>query len=256
MKTFVYASDLHGDMQDHSAVEKLLSFCEDFKPDVRVFGGDVFDFRPLRKKAGVAERNESMMCDLEAGLEFLGKFRPNVLTLGNHDDRLWEISRDHENGILRDTAAAGVRSIEKKLRGFKCKIYQYGIPVNYKRGKKQRRPQGFYNLGDVVMCHGYFAGVYATKKHAETFAPPGGICIHGHTHAIQYHSIARLGGGAGMSPGCLAQLDMPYNRRMPGRLIHAHGFCYGYVDGKDWQVFQARKSESGKWIVAKNLEAI
>ena len=38
MKSFVFASDLHGDQQDPHAVAKLYDFCEIFKPQVKVFG--------------------------------------------------------------------------------------------------------------------------------------------------------------------------------------------------------------------------
>ena len=71
MKSFVFASDLHGDMQDPDAVAGLYKFTEEFKPDVRIFGGDLFDFSPLMRGADVAEKNASMEADVEAGMEFL-----------------------------------------------------------------------------------------------------------------------------------------------------------------------------------------
>ena len=83
MKTFIFASDLHGDKQNPDAVEALLRHCDEFKPDVKIFGGDLFDFSPLMRGADMAEKNASMEADVEAGLDFLDKFRPNHFMLGN-----------------------------------------------------------------------------------------------------------------------------------------------------------------------------
>jgi predicted MPP superfamily phosphohydrolase len=241
MKSFIFATDLHGDHQDHASVEALLKFCDIFNPDVRIFGGDLFDFRNIRRGAGVAEKQDSMSADVEAGMEFLSKFKPNVFLLGNHDKRLWDTANFSEHGMISDAAKMGIKDIEKKCRSIKCKILPY---VSNK---------GVYQIGKVRFIHGYHAGVYATKKHAEIYAPSNGIVLHGHTHAIQYHSVARLNGGCGMSVGCLANLDMEYNAHQTGRMLHAHGFAYGYAEKDDWQVFQAKEGANGKWVVAKEL---
>ena len=44
MKSFIYCSDLHGDKQDYEAKDELIKFTEVFKPDVKIFGGDLFRF--------------------------------------------------------------------------------------------------------------------------------------------------------------------------------------------------------------------
>ena len=212
MKTFVYASDLHGDFQDHKTVDTLLKFCDSFNPDVRLFGGDLFDFRNIRRGAGPMERQDSMAADVEAGMQFLRDFKPHVFLLGNHDSRLWDTAKFHENGMVRDAAQKGVRDITAKCRSLKCKMLPY------------ESDKGFYDLGKVRFIHGYHTGIYA-----------------------------RLNGGRGMGVGCLAQLHMDYNRHQTARMIHAHGFAYGYSDKKDWNVWQAKEGVNGKWVVAKEL---
>tara|TARA_Y100001938_G_scaffold99362_1_gene135871 strand:- start:132 stop:869 length:738 start_codon:yes stop_codon:yes gene_type:complete len=244
MKKFIYASDLHGDVQDWDTVQVLYDFAEVYKPQVRVFGGDLFDFRNIRRGAGPAERQDSMAADVECGLEFLGKFKPNVLLLGNHDKRLWDTARHHENGIVQDAAKSGVKAITNACRKIKCKIIEYNAS------------KGYYDLGKVRFIHGFHTGIYASKKHAEVYSPASGIVLHGHTHAIQYHSIPRLKGGAGMGVGCLANTDMDYNKHQTGRMLHQNGFAYGYSDGSDWQAFQAKKGSNGKWRLAKELVTI
>tara|TARA_Y100000004_G_scaffold36286_1_gene38931 strand:- start:5695 stop:6426 length:732 start_codon:yes stop_codon:yes gene_type:complete len=239
MKKFIFASDLHGDVQDPESVDVLLKYVDIYSPDVRVFGGDLFDFRNIRRGAGAAEKQDSMAADVEAGLDFLNRFKPNVLLLGNHDKRLWDTAEYHTHGIVQDAARQGVRDIMSKCRKLKCKV----IPYN--------ASNGYYDIGLVRFIHGYHAGIYATKKHAEVYSRSGGVVLHGHTHAIQYHSIPKVNGGAGMGVGCLAQTDMSYNRHMTGRIMHENGFAYGYVDGKEWQVFQAKKGK--KWHLMKEI---
>jgi Icc-related predicted phosphoesterase len=43
-KKFVIVSDIHGSMMDERACKAALSFTKDFKPDVKVIAGDLWDF--------------------------------------------------------------------------------------------------------------------------------------------------------------------------------------------------------------------
>lgn len=229
MKSFVYCSDLHGDKQDHEAVTELLKFTKDFNPDVRIFGGDLFDFSPLMRSADTAEKNASMEADVEAGMEFLDAFEPNYFLLGNHDDRLWQTAQKHSIGIIRDTARMGIKDIERKCRNLKCKIFPYDVD------------KGVLSLGKINFVHGFYHGVTATKRHAETFAQEGGLVVHGHIHSIQFASIPRRGGGAGYSAGCLATCAMDWNRAKVNRLAHEAGWVYGYYSNKSWACYPVRK---------------
>ena len=81
---FMAGFDVHGDQQDKKACEVFFKFAKDWKPEIRVMGGDLFDFRPLRKKASEDERRESMRKDFEAGVQWLKDFQPNHYLRGNH----------------------------------------------------------------------------------------------------------------------------------------------------------------------------
>ena len=152
MKKFIFATDLHGDMQDYESVEALLKFCDIWQPDLKVFGGDLFDFRNIRIGASQGEKQESMASDVEAGLQFLNDFKPNVFLLGNHDKRLWDTAHFNESGIIADYAKQGVKDINAKCRKLKCKIVEY------------KADKGYYDFGKVRFIHGYHAGIYATKN--------------------------------------------------------------------------------------------
>ena len=241
MKTFVFASDLHGDHQNSDAAEAVLRFCKTFQPDVRIFGGDLFDFTAIRRGASAKEKKVSMEMDVYAGIEFLNRFSPHMFLRGNHDERIWDLARFHELGLMQDIGSQAVKSITATCKKLRCKMLPYD---SFK---------GVYELGNLRFIHGYHAGVYAAKKHAEVYAPPGGAVLFGHVHSIQASSMARHGGSHGYAVGCLANLNPEYNRHQTGKLMHEHGFAYGFVDKKHWQVFQAKPNKEGKWVVAKEL---
>src|SRR5579859_7435990 len=109
-KKFVAGFDIHGDKQDPTANKAFFKFCELWKPDIRVCGGDLYDFRPLRKKASEDDRRESLQADFDAGTDWLKKFQPNYFLLGNHDTRLWDVA-ETANGVVADYANQGIKEI-------------------------------------------------------------------------------------------------------------------------------------------------
>ena len=238
---WVFSSDLHGDMQDADSVKAFLQFVKKFKPDVKIFGGDLFDFRAIRRGATNEEKADSMALDIQLGLKFLGQYKPHVFLRGNHDERLWDQAKCSFNGLSRDHAQEGARSIETKCKIIKCKMLPYDVN------------DGVYRLGKLTFVHGYHAGINATKKHAEVFAESGGAVLHGHTHAIQSASVVRHPECRGYAVGCLAQTKMGYNRHMTGRFLHQNGWAYGVVWKDGYEVMQARRM-GDKWLYGTNIE--
>jgi hypothetical protein len=243
MKKFIFATDLHGDMQNPETVAALYEFTKIYKPHVRIFGGDLFDFRNFRKGASPEEREMSLRGDIEMGLEFLKIFRPHVFLRGNHDERLWD-SAKHGKGVLRDWCEMAVKQISTKVRAIKCKMYPYDSRL------------GIYDLGKLRFVHGYNTGVYATRTTTLVFAPEGGAVLHGHNHAFQSHTVSRVSRTEGYGVGALVNTDMEYNRNNAAKLMHGNGWAYGYIDGDEWEVFMARKGKDDKWRVATNLKTI
>ena len=92
LKRFIFGSDLHGDQLDEKSVEVLHAVTRDFKPHMRIFGGDLVDARPLRRGAGPEERAEGMAQDWRAGIGFLHDWKPTHALLGNHDKRIYDLA--------------------------------------------------------------------------------------------------------------------------------------------------------------------
>lgn len=236
-KRFIFASDLHGDMQEPAAVEALQSFTKTWMPHYRIFGGDLFDFRGLRKGASAEERAESMRFDVDAGLRFLTAWQPHSLLLGNHDDRLYSLA-ERGQGVEADYAQKGVQDIQARCAKIKCKILPY-----HKR-------DGILKLGDLKLLHGFHAGITASRQHALTY----GGCLTGHTHTVDESRVAGLERRTARSVGALCKLDMPYNAKMTGSLRHSHGFAYGVVNENSgsYHVWQAEKIDN-LWLLPSDL---
>jgi hypothetical protein len=229
---FVFASDLHGDQADKSATAALDQFITVFKPKLRIFGGDLWDFRPLRRKACEDERRESMVADYDAGMRWLKGFKPNYFLRGNHDERLWELAAK-DKGVESDYALSGIIEITALLAKMNCKMLPY------------HNREGVLRIGHLKMLHGFHAGINAARQTALVY----GSALFGHVHTIDEHSIPGLERRVARSVGCLCKLSMDYNIRTPSALRHSHGFAYGVINEKTgcYNVFQA-ESIDGKWL--------
>jgi len=239
LQRFIFASDVHGDQQSPAAVKALITATDSFKPHLRIFGGDLFDLRPLRRGCSVEERSESMMTDWRKGLEFLSLWRPTHLLMGNHDQRLYDLAEDDSKGIEQDYAWKGVQELEARLEKHKTEWLPY-----HKRS--------VFKFGHMKCLHGYYHGMYAARQHAATY----GGCLFGHTHTIDEFSLPGLERRVARGAGCLCNLDMKYNSRMPSSLRHAHGFVLGVIakSGNYWTM-QAEEVD-GVWVIPEKLKTI
>lgn len=233
---WVACFDLHGDQQDADTVRVFNQFVADFRPTVRVCGGDVWDLRWLRRSASDDEKMEQVSADFEAGMEFLGKFRPTHFLWGNHDQRLRDaLDQPSKGGALRALASAWLDRIEVGTKG--CKHYPYD------------KRAGVLRYGDHSLVHGYAHGVGATRKHALVY----GNVIHGHIHAIDRVSVERHDGATAYAAGCLCRLDFDYARANVGTLRQAHGWVYGVNVGGRLTVWQAQKV-GGAWTLPSEFK--
>ncbi len=234
---FVAAFDVHGDQQDKQAVEKFSKFIKQWKPRHRIMGGDLYDFRPLRRKAGEDEKRESMVADYNAGNRFFEDYKPTVYLLGNHCARLFELA-ESDNGIVSDFARQGVAEINAMAAKHKCPVLPY-----HKR-------DGVFRMGHLKVIHGFHSGIYATRQTALIY----GSCLMGHIHVVDEHAIPGLERRVARACGCLCKLDMDYNSRTPMTLRQSHGFAFGVINQRTgaYHVWQAEEV-NGKWMVPTDI---
>lgn len=234
---FVFFSDNHGDMQDDDTVLALTRFLADFSPDIKIHGGDGFDIRSLRKNAIGAEEYNSMDRDIEMGLEFLEKTKPDVYHYGNHEHRLFKAIESSGNGIVRDYCKGVIRDIEYTLRKNGCKLI---LPYHAE--------DGVFEMGPISTCHGYSVNQNSVREHAVHYSPRGGATLIGHLHTIMQANAKRHKGVVGFCGGALCnKKKMGYAHINLNTSSWGNGWLYGWVKGKDWKVLQAHKV-GGKWL--------
>lgn len=239
---FIVASDIHGDKQDEKATSAVLSFVKDFKPEIRVIAGDLWDFGAIRNGASEEERACSMRDDFEAGSEFATEFyrggTVNHLMMGNHDVRAYDLS--HATDATRaDLGKRMVADIEGLAR--KCKAKTLPYDSRY----------GVLEIGYLKVVHGYHTGASACASHSRIY----GNVIFGHVHSIESFQTPGLKQQEARAIGCLCKLDQDYADRKTGKLRWAHGFAYGWLfaDGT-YQLNQARSVE-GKFYASQDIKA-
>jgi len=241
---FVFASDSHGDMADPQALDALLAFTKDFKPDIRIAGGDHYDFRSLRKGVGSdKEGAESLAFDIDCGLDFFDRWRPTAYLWGNHEHRL-DTMQGHGQAIVRDYCADLKDRINAHARKCGAKVV---LPYHAEKG--------VYRFGPIATIHGYAHGDNATIKQGLHYASQGGCLIHGHTHNLASIALTKHGGGNAFSAGCLCLKDeMSYATT---RLAHSRwgsGFVAGFVTkGGDWKAWLVHKM-GDQWIWQTELK--
>jgi hypothetical protein len=236
-KRFAGCFDVHGDKVDNHASESFFAFTEMWKPHIRIFGGDLWDFRPLRKKASDDEKRESMKQDFEMGREWLERFKPHFFVHGNHDFRLWDLAAS-DSGVRSDYAKTGCEEIEKLTQKMGCRMLPY-----HKR-------KGVLRIGHLKVIHGFACGVYAARQTALIY----GSTLFGHVHDITEHSIPGLERRVARCCGCLCDLDMDYAARTPNTLRQAHGWAYGVIHSTtgNYHVWQAEEI-AGKFMIPSDI---
>ena len=231
---FVICADSHGDMVDPVAEKAFFSFVSDYKPQIRIHAGDLWDFRNLRIGASDDEKAQSLADDWDKGAEFFHRFFSGGtikhFLLGNHDTRLWRL-RNSAKGILRDYAEDGVKRVDQMLKRRNVAMLPYDSRL------------GILRLGHLKIIHGYAAGVGSASKHARVY----GNVWYGHTHTQDVAPVENDDGPSmARGIGCLCKIDMDYNAHQMNKLRHTNGWAYGelFEDGT-YQALQTTRIGDG-----------
>lgn len=242
-RRFVVAGDLHGDWQDPRTVEALIDFNAIFRPEIRVFNGDLWDFGALRKGAADTDKATPLDTDWLAGEVFAKAFfkggKERHFLVGNHEKRLWDLAESPFSQTSK-FAAMCIQDFNDLMKHVGAKVLPYDAE------------HGVLDLGHLRIVHGYFHGTSAGRNHALTY----GNVLYGHTHQIDVTPIPDRLPAEARGIGCLCVRDIPYMQTKPGKLKWGNGWAYGIVRGDGtYDVFQARKVD-GKFTVATEFVSL
>jgi len=207
---FCLITDTHGDKINTECADAFLGFCEDFKPDIRIHGGDYMDCRPLRGGASDEEKSEGMQADFDAMESFMLRYRPNRILDGNHDARLKNLAKNG-SGIMREWAKDGVEKLRQLFEFLECPVQPYTVWKNP------------YRLGPLTFIHGFTYGMNPLPQPMAAF----GNVIMGHVH---YSSHVSRFGYEGWTVGCGCDVNLEYNATRLTALAQTNGWISGEVN--------------------------
>lgn len=229
LKRFMFAADLHWGyerrgghkvaLHDAKAINVMLQFAKDFKPDHFILGGDALDCGAVshhnKKKPGnveglrllgdANELREAVIAPIEQCSKDL------VFITGNHCDWLNDLTTEIP-------ALEGILNVESLLKLDKWKVIPQG---------------GTYNLGKLTFLHG------DTVKGGEFVAKAAVINYErnvrfGHHHCYQAYTktspVDQKLAKTGIAVPCLCTKGPKYGEGAPNRW--AQGFLYGYIGPK------------------------
>jgi hypothetical protein len=237
----MYVCDSHGDLIDPAAADAALQFAERFQPEVRIHGGDAFDFRSLRNGASDDDRAEGVKEDMEQGIAFLKAYRPTVFLWGNHDDRPVQKAASCRDGNLRHLCQLLHDRIMDELNAIGCEVRPYDVE------------DGVYQWGGFQFVHGYNANMHSAHKAAQIY----GNCIMGHVHGFQEGRPHRWDRAVGYTCGCLMDIKRAtYARRRPATLTWQNGWLYGWEPAElaaEWNCCSRTASHKLKRLVTAGV---
>ena len=231
MKKFLFCVDLHYGFErkgghkvpthDMKAINSMLAFAEDFKPDVFIYGGDVLDCNSISHhndhKPGATEGLKLLedVTDahrlLIAPIEKIMGNKKMVFVLGNHERFLTDLTD-------KIPALEGLLDVKRLL-----KLKRWTVI-----------PQGeSFSLGKLTFIHGdqLSGGDHVAK--AAVIAYERSVRF-GHFHTMQQYSKSSVmdykNAKSGWAIPCLCGKNPRYSKGAPNKWVQ--GYLWGYVDEK------------------------
>jgi hypothetical protein len=231
-RRFMAVGCTHGHLIDNEARAKVLQFKRDWEPHTTIDLGDLIDTAAFRSGArGTKDECEPIAPDRFAARDWLLEYEPNVITWGNHDWRVWELS-EHPNAIVAQAAMC----VRDELLSIAGKLKAETVPYHI--------DEGWWRMGDTLVGHGYMYNTNAIADHARKF----GRCIFAHLHRTGSESADRLGGPRAFCAGYLADgKRMRYAHRRPAYLRWNNGLIWGEYTDTSSVIWLAEAPREGEW---------
>lgn len=219
----------HGHLCNEGVQREVLDLCERWKPKIRVHLGDFLDLAAFRSGArGTNDEAADVSADLKAGFGFLQAYRPTMLFMGNHEDRLYNF-QNSPNAIKALCAGAVFKDLYKMRDSLRFRLVEkYGV----------REEESWVDIGNSRWMHGFMYSENATRDHAEAFAAPYGSLAHAHTHRPDMSRGRRYDSPTGYCVGTLADIPaMGYAKTRRQTLAWGHAAIIGETNHKETRLW-------------------
>lgn len=222
-----FISDVHLPFESKVAVRVMLDFLADYRPDLVILGGDIYDLYEVSDFDKGPDRITTLQDEFDGGRYFI-KAIDEVCSsvdflLGNHEDRLQRL-------ISRNPGLFKLRSLDIK--------HAAELPDHWRVHPSQTH----FRLGKLTALHGDIKGVRSATHPARTmFSKLKRSCIFGHWHRMDLH------------------LDTNYDGEIRGGFANGHlsdvSRVTSWVTCPDWQEGFSTISlcEDGNFAVQQRL---
>jgi len=234
----VVMTDNHGSHGDPDTLNAVMAFCKDFKPHYKWHLGDNWDFACLRKGVSQDERDASWSAmdeDVQAGIEWLNRYRPSHFVFGNHDNRVRKL-------IINTDSRNRLDALEKVERAMSKAIRQAGVKVV----RPYTVHDNIVSVGPIDGGHGFGGNPlrYAMTYHRGH----GRALLCGHWHTARQEMVKRYEGGVFWMLGAACNLRMDYSDTHISSLGHQNGFMAFIIKDRHYIGRQAHKF-NGRWLM-------
>ncbi len=181
--------------QDTEALDLVLKFAKDLKPDKLFILGDFMDMYSISTFDRNPERVTNLQVEFDAGAELLYRIKETVdcdiiFCEGNHEDRMRKFLWNNPvlNGCIDLKSKLGINELG-------IDYYEYGKNYVYK--------------DKLIYTHGNKANKHSAYTAKNLMDDLGLSVIFGHTHRLGSHYRTDYGGAkVAFENGCLCQNDL------------------------------------------------
>lgn len=204
-------SDVHIPYQDNRAVNIMMKYAANYKPDRIYINGDLIDFYSISDFDKCPDRNKGIPQEIDEAKAFLNKLREQhkkaeiYFLEGNHENRLQKYVWRHPelNGL-------GALDIKNMLN-----LDRVGIKLVRTDRDYWGKESGHIKSGDLIIMHGDSringckGGQYAAKNTSVNISSSVAM---GHTHRLsEYNTSNNYIDIKGIETGCLCQIPKMAN---------------------------------------------
>ena len=231
-RKFMAVGCSHGHLAKQENLDAVLLFKHSFRPETVIHLGDFWDLAALRSgAAGTPDDAVDIEHDLGAGMEFLKALEPQMIFVGNHEDRIY-----HKAASPRAEISYAAGKMIGQLNDFCSQMKAELVPYHIKTGWRK--------FGDTLFGHGYMFNEMFIRDHAETF----GKCCIAHGHKVGQAEGRRSDNPVAYCVGTLADIPaMTYAKTKRALLSWSAGIGHGEYCDDETIVNLCRKSDSGEW---------
>lgn len=194
-------------------VDKIVAeFLADFKPQIRVAGGDWINCDQISNFNNESESD--LLNEFDDTIRILNTWKITHYFEGNHEERIRRI------GGNLDKRLRSLADLQRnlKLREKRITFLPYH-PI-----------AGILQIGNLKVLHGWYFNEYFARKTAETY----GTSVFGHAHRFQvFQPCSAFDTRVGFGIGMLGNTVQSYVQDRAPR-GWAQGFAFGYLYRNDW----------------------